>query len=107
MHTLDTYEVRQGELKLIYGFDCDCVVCSMSLEERQVSDEMREEYRVCEDMIQQLLFDHPMPALFAAKTMLDIIDKEKIVGAHEGKVWFYAQQIALVGISSTRVYVPS
>jgi len=60
---------------------------------------MRQEYRICEDLIHELIFEHPVPALYATKQMLDIIEKDHIVGAHIGKSWFYAQQICFVSLS--------
>jgi hypothetical protein len=101
LHTLDTYETRQLELKFVYGFTCDCVVCSLLEEEREASDKLRMEYRACEDLVGRLIFTEPEACLHAVKRMLEIVEEDQIVGAHAGKTYYYACQTAIVsGYSS-------
>lgn len=103
LHTLDVFNERQKELEVIYGFTCDCVVCSLPEAERRISDTRRKEFKMCEDMIAKMIFDAPIPSLHVARHMLDVIKKDNIMGAHKPKVWFYACQVAIVSIS---VHIP-
>jgi hypothetical protein len=88
-------EVRKGILKEGFGFDCTCVLCEASEEDRKASDERLSKIQELDDLIgdPSIARHDPSKALGLCKEMIDLLEVEGIKDDRQSRAYHDTFQV--------------
>ncbi|PUU75000.1 hypothetical protein B9Z19DRAFT_1067790 [Tuber borchii] len=90
-------EGRRKELAAVFKFECHCTVCDLAPEQSLASDKRRAEIEKLDEIVGQgdLLMLHAATALNNCRTMLHLMDEERIYDKRVSGIYYDAFQICI------------
>ncbi|CAM1503773.1 Fc.00g013640.m01.CDS01 [Cosmosporella sp. VM-42] len=90
------FAYRKRHLKEIFGFDCQCGLCSLSPDERAVSDLRTRKINRIKDKLHDLtLRPAPVPTLKYIRELIALYAEEDIIDDHPRDAYLLAEKVTL------------
>ncbi|RDL31902.1 uncharacterized protein BP5553_09304 [Venustampulla echinocandica] len=98
------YKTRQVVLKNKFGFNCECQLCSLPLDQRIQSDQRLDEITRLDDSIGDgmRITSTPIACLHDAYRLLQLLEDERVADARIPRLYYDALQIAIANGDQAR-----